>query len=58
MNMKDTTAIIIPIDQIEKIKLQAKKTSSALTAVLIVGLAIGVACAILGLTWFVFGPGT
>ena len=42
MTGKDTMTVVIPINQVEKIQLQDKETSSAMTAILIVGVVLGV----------------
>ena len=43
MTGKDTLSVVIPINQVEKIQLQDKETSSAITAIIIVGAVLGVA---------------
>ena len=42
MTGNDTLTTVIPIEQIEKIQLQDKKTSSAMTAVLVFGTVLGI----------------
>lgn len=51
VSMKDTTTVVIPIDQIEKIKLQAKGISSAINAVSVAVLTAGAVFGLAYLSW-------